>query len=321
MSLIPLDECRPLLRCPSCRGSLGGGIEALQCEDVTCGESALPFPVSAGRPALVDFAGSVLSRETLMAGQVLRRRARPGKLKHSLRRFLFPRNTVAARNMDRFLAAAAPAGERPLVLVVGGGAIGEGAGRLYEDPSIRLISFDIYPSQDVQLIADAHAMPFADARFDAVWIQAVLEHVLEPEMVVAEIARVLRPGGVVYAETPFLQGVHEEAYDFTRFSESGHRWLFRRFARIASGAALGPFAQLLDALRGAILALSGSPRLALAVQAGFFWLKPFDRLVPERRRLDHASAVWFLGRLADRALSPQEAIANYAVARMPASTS
>ena len=95
----------------------------------------------------------------------------------------------------------------------------------------------------------------------------------------------------------------------------------RRFIRIASGAALGPFAQLLDALRGAILALSGSSRFALAVQAAFFWLKPLDRLVPERRRLDHASAVWFLGRLSDRTISPQEAVANYAVARSPVSAS
>jgi ubiquinone/menaquinone biosynthesis C-methylase UbiE len=32
-----------------------------------------------------------------------------------------------------------------------------------------------------------------------VWIQAVLEHVLDPPIVVAEIYRVLRPGGLVYA--------------------------------------------------------------------------------------------------------------------------
>lgn len=321
MSLIPFDECRPLLRCPECGGTLESEVEALRCANPMCGSSQLPFPVGSGRPALVEFSGSILSREAVTAGQVLRHRARLGSFKRGLRRLLFPNNTVAAHNLNRFLAELSPAEERPLVLVVGGGAIGEGAGRLYQDPAVRLISFDIYPSEDIQLIADAHAMPFVGATFDAVWIQAVLEHVLEPEKVVAEIARVLRPRGVVYAETPFLQGVHEEAYDFTRFSESGHRWLFRRFTRIASGAALGPFAHLLDALRGAVLAVSGSPRLALAVQAGFFWLKAFDRLVPEHRKLDHASAVWFLGRLSDHAISPQQAIANYAEARTPVSAS
>jgi len=57
--------------------------------------------------------------------------------------------------------------------------------------------------------------------FDAVWIQAVLEHVLDPVRVVAEIHRVLRPGGLVYSEIPFMQEVHEGAYDFTRFRLSG----------------------------------------------------------------------------------------------------
>jgi SAM-dependent methyltransferase len=41
------------------------------------------------------------------------------------------------------------------------------------------------------------------------WIQAVLEHALDPPVVVAEIYRVLKPGGLVYADTPFMQRVHE----------------------------------------------------------------------------------------------------------------
>jgi SAM-dependent methyltransferase len=110
---------------------------------------------------------------------------------------------------------------------------------------VALVGFDIYGSENVQLIADAHQIPFADGTFDAVVIQAVLEHVLEPSVVVAEIWRVLKPNGYVYAETPFLQNVHEGAYDFTRFTESGHRWLFRDFELISSGPGNGPAAQLI----------------------------------------------------------------------------
>jgi len=87
--------------------------------------------------------------------------------------------------------------DKPLVLVVGGGAIGSGAEALYAAPDVRLVAFDLYASENVQLIADAHHMPFADASFDGVWVQAVLEHVLEPQVVVDEIGRVLRPGGLV----------------------------------------------------------------------------------------------------------------------------
>ncbi len=86
---------------------------------------------------------------------------------------------------------------------------------------MRIAAFDIYYSANVQFIADAHSILLRDASVDAVVIQAVLEHVLDPQQVVDEIWRVLKPSGLVYAETPFLQHVHEGAYDFTRFTESG----------------------------------------------------------------------------------------------------
>jgi len=80
----------------------------------------------------------------------------------------------------------------------------------------------------------------ASASVDGVLIQAVLEHVLDPAQVVGEIHRVLRPDGLVYAETPFLQQVHAGPNDFTRFTSSGHRYLFRAFAEIAAGPVAGP---------------------------------------------------------------------------------
>ena len=45
--------------------------------------------------------------------------------------------------------------------------------------------------------ADVHELPFADASFDAVFAHAVLQHVKEPLRVLAEVHRVLKPGGVV----------------------------------------------------------------------------------------------------------------------------
>ena len=50
----------------------------------------------------------------------------------------------------------------------------------------------------------------------------------------------LKGRGVVYAETPFMQQVHMGPYDFTRFTHSGHRRLFRRFEEVESGAVCGP---------------------------------------------------------------------------------
>lgn len=107
---------------------------------------------------------------------------------------------------------------------------------------------DIYDSQNVDILADAHSVPFKSGLFDLVIIQAVLEHVLNPEKVVSEISRVLRPEGVVYAETPFMQQVHEGPYDFTRFTESGHRYLFKNFSQIRSGVTAGAGSSLLWSL-------------------------------------------------------------------------
>jgi len=92
------------------------------------------------------------------------------------------------------------------------------AEELYADTRTDLLSFDVYASPHVQIVADAHDIPVTSQTFDAIVVQAVLEHVIDPVRVVTEIHRVLRPGGAVYSEVPFLQQVHEGRYDFMRFT-------------------------------------------------------------------------------------------------------
>lgn len=52
------------------------------------------------------------------------------------------------------------------------------------------------------LVAHAERLPFADASFDVVTAFDVLEHVPHPELLIAEAARVLRPGGLLVGATP-----------------------------------------------------------------------------------------------------------------------
>ncbi len=66
--------------------------------------------------------------------------------------------------------------------------------------------------------ASADAMPLADASFDVVVLTQVLEHVRRPAAVLAEIARVLRPGGRLLATVPFVWELHEEPHDYWRFT-------------------------------------------------------------------------------------------------------
>jgi len=112
---------------------------------------------------------------------------------------------------------------RPLILVIGGTTQGDGLAGPYTDPAVDLIAFDIYVSPVVQFVADGHAILLADGCIDAVAVQAVLEHILEPTVVANEIHHVLRGGGNVYADSPFLKQVHEGPCDCTRFTDSGHR--------------------------------------------------------------------------------------------------
>lgn len=61
-------------------------------------------------------------------------------------------------------------------------------------------------------VADAARLPFADAVFAAAICTEVLEHVDDPRLVFAEIARVVRPGGLVYVTAPNyanLAGLHK----------------------------------------------------------------------------------------------------------------
>jgi 2-polyprenyl-6-hydroxyphenyl methylase/3-demethylubiquinone-9 3-methyltransferase len=49
--------------------------------------------------------------------------------------------------------------------------------------------------------ASGEALPFADASFDVAYCCDVLEHVSDPHRVIAETARVLRPGGIYLYDT------------------------------------------------------------------------------------------------------------------------
>lgn len=68
------------------------------------------------------------------------------------------------------------------------------------------------------IVASLDALPLPDASFDAALCTEVLEHVRHPETVVAELARVLVPGGQLCVTVPFVWPLHEEPFDFFRYT-------------------------------------------------------------------------------------------------------
>ena len=200
---------------------------------------------------------------------------------------------------------------RPVVLMVGAGTMGAGCETLYDDQDVRQIAFDIYPSDLTQFVADTHQIPLADRSVDGVIIQAVVEHVLDPAAVAAEIYRVLKPGGVVYAETPFMQQVHEGAYDFTRFTELGHRWLWRQFEEIDRGVIGGPGLSLYWSARYFCRAVFRRRRFADVISLPLIGFSIFDRFLSLEHKIEGANGVCFLGRKVERPLARENLISCY----------
>jgi SAM-dependent methyltransferase len=85
------------------------------------------------------------------------------------------------------------------------------------NPAVRWVGVDIEASPEVALrrrtdaefvTFDGVNLPFGDASFDAVYCKQVLEHVRAPSALLAEVARVLRPGGAFAGSTSQLEPFH-----------------------------------------------------------------------------------------------------------------
>jgi SAM-dependent methyltransferase len=65
---------------------------------------------------------------------------------------------------------------------------------------------------------DGRIIPFPDASFDNVLCTEVLEHAEDPLTLIAEMERVLKPGGTLLATIPFSARVHYAPHDYHRFT-------------------------------------------------------------------------------------------------------
>jgi len=153
----------------------------------------------------------------------------------------------------------------------------------------------------VAMRGDARTLPFPDGAFDVVIISEVLEHIHDDRRVIAELTRVVRPGGTVAVTVPrwWPERVCWALSDAYHEVEGGHIRIYRR-------------RELVDRLRAAALVPWGSHH-AHALHSPYWWLKCLfgvdnDRALPVR--LYHKLLVhdimrrpWWT-RLTERLLNP-----------------
>jgi SAM-dependent methyltransferase len=148
---------------------------------------------------------------------------------------------------------------------------------------------------------DAAAMPFRDGAFDRVIAAEVLEHVPADARALAEIARVLRPGGTVAVTVPAW------------LPERVCWWLSEQYHRVPGGhVRIYTRAELEAKLRAAGLVPAGHHR-AHGLHSPYWWLKCLVGVGNDRNplaRAYHRLLVWdiarrpALTRITERALNP-----------------
>ena len=146
-------------------------------------------------------------------------------------------------------------------------------------------------------VADAYALPFPDGSFDCVIANQVLLHLIEPWRAVAEMRRVLAPGGRL--------SVGEWDWDSTCFALSD-RELGRRFThllcdRMNNGLIVRQLASQLRRLGFAEVAMDPQVRVSRDLDAAFQWLiEPAVRAFVESGELSSAEGARLLDDLRDR---------------------
>ena len=301
-----------ILACPFCKSQLSAYNLGLICTNSSC-EHSRPdnhFRSVDGTPILV----SEISCDTVFSsantGSLVVGSGDGGKLKY-LKRHLLGESKTTKRNFAEFIQLVKKNSDKPRVLVIGGAEIGSGSQSLY-CPEIQLISTDIYLSSYVDYLSDAHYLPFKSGAFDGVVIQAVLEHVVEPEVVVSEIHRVLKSDGFVYAETPFMQQVHMGAYDFTRYTVLGHRYLFKNFEKINAGGLDGAGVALAWSVRYFVQAIFRSKLLSKIIFVPFkYFLTFIEKIADPKSFHDANSGSYFLGKKSNKTISHKDLVKEY----------
>ena len=91
----------------------------------------------------------------------------------------------------------------------------------YSFKNDNVTKLNIYPGENIDIVADGESLPFEDERFDKILLRCVLELVKDPSKILMEASRVLNRKGKMVIEVPFINPLHGAPEDFFRFTPNG----------------------------------------------------------------------------------------------------
>ncbi len=282
-----------ILQCPACRRPLHQGGDAFICDG--CRSEYL---ARNGALSFTKTEDENLQHYESEAGQFVNR------LKSFVKKWpaFFVFLTYAIGSVSFF-------GERPRQTIkkLYGDTAGEkimvniGSGITIVHPAV--INLDIFPFKNVNIVADAAALPFRDNSVDMLISESTIEHTRDAETAMREMRRVVKPGGFVYISIPFVMPFHASPNDFLRLTHEGLKERFSDFTPVKIGALGGPASALVTFLMYFLaLPFSVFSEAAYNVATYFFMiilspLRIFDAvffLFP--RSIEVSAVLYFIGK-------------------------
>lgn len=292
-----------LLICPKCSKPIRRTKKRdnyLICANTNCKYHNIGYPIKNNFPVIIPFSEEycVLNKKNIFKAIDSYNKTKKERINLNFIKYIFA--GISNNTIKNYKYLADNINRSHKVLIIGGGTRGSGSKAFFKKclaNNNKIDSLDIYPSSNVNLIADAHYLPFPKESYDIIIIQAVLEHVINPSKVVSEIYRILRKEGIIYAETPFLQSVHMANNDFTRFTHSGHRWLFRNFLEIKSGITDGATYSLLFVFSSIISGVFKNKLIGILLRLILGRLsRKIDAFLPWEVNIKNGCGFYFLGK-------------------------
>jgi ubiquinone/menaquinone biosynthesis C-methylase UbiE len=103
-------------------------------------------------------------------------------------------------------------------------------------PDLNWVGLDVVAGPKVKfVISKDSSWPIPDRSFEYIFCTQVIEHIETPHSLVSEIERVLKPGGEVILNAPFIYPFHGMPDDHFRYTTSQLCFLFKKFDIIEYG--------------------------------------------------------------------------------------